>query len=527
MRRLLVSLLVCAGVGGSALLAAGAGDGDRGGAASYWVELDDAFGLVEGADVKVSGVRAGKIAEIDLDASTDAFLARVRIDITKQGFGELRSDVFCESRPQSLIGEYFLDCLPGDADERLKEGGTIPVKQTGTTIPIDLVNNVMRRPFRERFSIIFNELGGALAGRAEDLNETIRRANPALRETDRVLAQLAAERRTIRDLYDNAERILTRVAANRRDAGRFFSEARDTQRAYAAEAPNIRRQFQRLPTFLRELRPTLALLGDVADRQAPALRDLNANAGRLRLLLDTLGPYAEASRPAIRTLASAARAGRRAVRSGRPNIRQLKVAARPLPEAGTNLAITLEHLDDPKYAIEKDPRSPRGGAGYTGLEALLRYVFAQSQAVTLVDANGHLLKVSAFLDNLCAAYTDAKLAKEKARDRCVAGLGPARPGITSPDPTATARAERRSARKPPKGAWPLSGTIVPNSGPVTPGRPTAPAPAAPPASEPLQGIGQLLDRLLPGEPLRLPGARSAPDPSTRSAQSLLDFLLAP
>ena len=134
MRRLLVTLLVCAGVGGSALLAAGAGD-DSTGAASYWVELDDAFGLVEGADVKVSGVRAGKIAEIDLDASTDAYLARVRIDITKQGFGELRSDVFCESRPQSLIGEYFLDCLPGDADRRLKPGATIPVKQTGTTVP--------------------------------------------------------------------------------------------------------------------------------------------------------------------------------------------------------------------------------------------------------------------------------------------------------------------------------------------------------------------------------------------------------
>jgi virulence factor Mce-like protein len=526
-RRVLTALVVAIAVGVPAVLAAGAGEGEEG-TTSYWVELDDAFGLVTGADVKISGVRAGKIAKIDLDASTDDYRARVQMDITKQGFGDLRRDVFCESRPQSLIGEYFLDCLPGEDEQRLKPGSTIPVKQTGTTVPVDLVNNVMRRPYRERFSIIFNELGGALAGRGDDLNETIRRANPALRETDRVLAQLAAERRTIRDLYDDAEQILTRVAANRRDAGRFFSEARDTQRAYASQAPNIRRQFQRLPTFLRELRPTLRLLGEVAERQAPALRHLNDNAGRLTTLLDTLGPYAEASRPAVRTLASAAHVGRRAARSGRPNIRQLRAAARPLPEVGRNLAITLEHLDDPKFATEKDPRSPRGGAGYTGLEALLRYIFNQSQATNLVDANGHLLKVSAFLDNLCAAYTNAQLAKERMqeRERCVAALGPARPGITSPDPTATpqrqARRKTRSERAPQRRA--------PDRAPETraPDRqPAAPAPAKPAPASPLRELEQLLDGLLPGGSPKLPSLPTGPLRSPRSAESLLDFLLAP
>ena len=50
----------------------------------------------------------------------------------------------------------------------------------------------MRRPYRERLRIILDELGAGVAGRADDLNETIRRASPALRETDRVLDVLGA-----------------------------------------------------------------------------------------------------------------------------------------------------------------------------------------------------------------------------------------------------------------------------------------------------------------------------------------------
>src|SRR5919112_1882119 len=94
-----------------------------------------------------------------------------------------------------FIGEIFIDCRPGTNPQRLEPGSTIPVEQTETTVPVDLVNNIMRRPYRERFSILLSELGAGLAARGEDLNETIRRAVPALRETDKVLKLLADQRR--------------------------------------------------------------------------------------------------------------------------------------------------------------------------------------------------------------------------------------------------------------------------------------------------------------------------------------------
>jgi len=445
LRRILGLLVVAAAVVAIALLATGASDGD--GAKRYWVELDNAFGLVDGADVKIGGVRAGKVTELKLDKQD--MRALVGIEVTKTGFDDIRADVRCETRPQSLIGEYFIDCRPGTAARRLREGDTIPVEQTEATVPVDLVNDIMRRPYRERFSILLSEFGAGLAARGEDLNETIRRAVPALRQVDRLLAILRDQRRVIRDLYRDADRVMLRLADNRDDVGRFVEEARDTAAAAATEDAGIRAQWRTLPRFLAELKPTLARLQDTADAQIPALQNLNRAAPFMQRLFDTLGPYADASRPAFRTLGDAARTGRGAVSAARAPIAELRKGVDDLPEAAQNLAITLEHLDDPRFAVEKDSRAGRGpDGGYTGLEALLRYFFAQSQAINLFDANGFMLKASLFFDRDCVNYVDAKAVREqiaagrKDLDKCRAWLGPNQPGITSEDFTKTGTSQR-------------------------------------------------------------------------------------
>ena len=506
--------------------------GDDASGREYWVELDNAFGLIEGADVKVAGVRAGSIEAMELDR--EDFRARIKVSIEEDGFGSLRTDTECETRPQSLIGEYFVDCDPGKARTELEPGGTVPVEQTKSTVPVDLVNNILRRPYRERLSILLSEFGAGLAARGDDLDETIRRAVPALRETDRVLALLAEQRRTIRTLNEDADTVLKALADDRDEVVRFVREARDTAEITATRSTDLRRQFQRLPTFLAELQPTMRLLGQAADRQTPALAALDSESGRLKRLLDALGDFSLASRPAFRSLAAAAREGRPAVEQLRPQVRRLGRAAEPLSEASTNLAITLEDLDDPARAVEDDPRNPRGTGGYSGLEAILRYIYFQGQATNIFDGDGHMLKVSAFLDSSCAFYWDAARAKtDPDSDRCVAALGPRRPGINEPDPTATPQAATRGsdddgedrAAEPPAPAAPAPET------------PAAPAPSAPAPERSGGFLDDVLDGLIPEnllppalrEPLdalggRLGGRGAAPgDEATQ--RTLLDFLL--
>jgi virulence factor Mce-like protein len=430
MRRLAGILLICS-LGAFALLAGGASNGD--GPRSYKIELDNAFGLIKGGDLKVAGVRAGTIGEIELNRETNR--AIVGIDLTETGFGSLRSDVRCEVRPQSLIGEYFVDCLPGTNPDELPDGATIPVEQTASTVPPDLVNNVLRRPYRERLSLIINELGAGVAGNGENLNLAVKRAAPALRETDKVLATLAKQNTILRDLASDADRVIGDLADNKKDVSRWVDEARDTAVASAERQADIATGFRRLPGFLEELEPTMANLGKVAENQTPALRDLRASSGQLERLFDQLEPFASASTPAFKALGDAAASGRDAVRAARPTVAELGKFAKETPELGKNLAIVLEHLDDREWAVEADPRSP-GGKGYTGLEALLAYVYDQALSTNVYDSNVHFLKVSPFL-GACSPYADIQRIKSTPglEEECGARVGPHALGINFPDPT--------------------------------------------------------------------------------------------
>jgi phospholipid/cholesterol/gamma-HCH transport system substrate-binding protein len=439
-RRIVVIVVVlCAAVAAAAYArSSGATSSDN---PKYTVELDNAFGVVRGADLKVAGVRAGKIDDLRLDPKSHRAL--VDFEITQDGFGSLRKDVFCESRPQSLIGEYYIDCKPGKSDEKLKPGATIPVAQTASTIPLDLVNNILRKPYRERLAIVLDELGIGVAGRAQDINDVIRRASPALRETDAVLDKLSRQNETLKQLITDADTVVGDLAANRKDVGRFVVETKNAASASAERREDLAAGIRRLPTFLRELRPTMADLGAAADANTPALRNLDASAGQLATLLENVKPFSEATQDNLESLAEAARKGRPAVSAARPVVAELTKATAKAPELANNAAISLEHLDDRKYAAEKDPRSP-GGQGYTGLEAPLQWIFDQSQAINIFDENGYMLKVSLF-HSQCSDYQNLQSLKQKmASDpnfykECAAVLGPNQPGITTPDPTSTGR----------------------------------------------------------------------------------------
>jgi hypothetical protein len=296
----------------------------------------------------------------------------------------------------------------------------------------DLLADVMRKPYRQRLSIILGELGAGVAARGPELNAAIRRASPALRETDRVLAMLASQNATLTDLVTNADRVVGDLANNHRDVGRWVVKARDTARISAERRVELAAGFHKLPAFLEQLRPTMASLQDVARSQTPALRNLDASASQLQQLFARLKPFADASRPAFDVLGKASKTGDRAVRSAGPVIDQLAAFSGGTPELGRNLATILQHLDDRRWAVEKDPRSP-GGQGYTGLEALLTYVYDQALSTNAFDSNVHYLKV-AIDSSECSHYADTGRAKQL-EAKCAARLGPHALGIAFDDPS--------------------------------------------------------------------------------------------
>ena len=445
MRRFLLSAAIVLAAGAFLVLAGGAKNSSNA-AGTYKIDLDNAFGLVSGADFKIAGVPAGTIKSISLPngcvkGNTYDCYAQVTVQVTQNGFGPFRTDAFCQSRPQSLIGEYFIECQPGQNGKVIPAGGTIPVTHTQSTIPADLLQDVMQLPYRERFTLIVNELGAAVAGRSDDLEAALARAVPALTETDNLLNLLGNDSHTLQQLTANSDSVITALAQNKANVRRFITQANNAASDTATQQSNLEATFNKLPAFLGQLQPAMKKLGQAADANTPVLANLNNASGLLDRLFTDLPGFSKSSLPAIKSLGQASITGRQAAVAAGPTIADLNQFAKPTPELAQNLAIVLHDLDNRRRAVEPDSRSP-GGRGFTGLEALLQYVFNQTLAINGFGQFGHFLAVDAFADPMCSQYaTPQSVANnlaafgKTARD-CYSWLGPNQPGINETDPSA-------------------------------------------------------------------------------------------
>jgi ABC-type transporter Mla subunit MlaD len=413
---------------------------------SYRLVFDNAFGLSEGGDLRIAGVRAGVIERLELSRGYPTKAVAV-VEITEPGLSELREDARCEVRPQSLIGEYFVNCQPGDSGERLPDGGEVPVGQTESTIPFDLVANIQRLPVRERLRLILVELGAGLAGRPEDLAKVLRRAHPGLRETTEALRVLGRQTDTIERTITDADRVLVALANRRRDVTSFVREAGDTAAITASRREELATTFRVLPEFLAALRPNMARLGELSENQIPLLRDLQLAAADLDTFLTRLRPFSRNARPAVRALGRASGTGLNSLHATDEEVEVLRQAAGDAPAVAKPLRQLLQTLDDRRRAVENDARAKATDppapdkthvpasrqAGFTGMEAFWNYYYWQALATNAVDPIGHVLRISATLDlAACSNYQKTITAETK---KCNRWLGPYQPGVNAPDPT--------------------------------------------------------------------------------------------
>jgi phospholipid/cholesterol/gamma-HCH transport system substrate-binding protein len=268
----------------------------------------------------------------------------------------------------------------------------LPLARTSSPVDIDLINNIMRLPFRQRFAIILNEFGTALAGRGSDLNAVIHRANPALRQTDRVLKQLADENVTLKNLAEESDRSLAPLARERRHLAGFITHANEVGEATAAERANIERGIQKLPEFLRQLKPYLQSLGTLADDMTPTLVDLNQASPALARMAVALGPFSNSATKSLVSLGKATDVGGPVLKKAQPVVKDLKsFAANALPVS--------QDLDALTGSLDKTG----------GLEQFMNFIFFSMTSVNGFDEISHYLRAS-LLVNVCSTYVTASTA---------------------------------------------------------------------------------------------------------------------
>jgi phospholipid/cholesterol/gamma-HCH transport system substrate-binding protein len=519
MRRL--ALIICALAGGTGLLLAGSAASDDGGPYEVRAIFDNASFLVQGEEVRVAGAKVGEITEVDVTrpgetASSEGGgkavpgKAAVVMRIDDPGFQDFREDASCLIQPQSLLGEKFVGCevtqprAPGTEPppplEEVPDGQPgegqmlLPLENNGKAVDLDLVNNIMREPYADRFRLILNDLGAGLAARGDDLDAIVERANPALRETDRVLAILAEQNRVLANLARDSDTVLAPLARERRNVTGFIRGASETAQATAERSGDLEAGLERFPAYLRELRLTSIELRRFSDAGTPVVSDVGAAAPSLTRAQRALGPLAKAGIPALRTLGDAAEESEENIVASDPVIKDIRDLARSAKPGANQLNELLRSLSDTG-----------------GIEALMDFVFNTSAGVNGFDEYGTYLRTFALITNCtrviatpvlgCSAqFTGEDDASTASVAELLELLGGEEPGNEEPG-------KRRSREGSTGGAQSPSEQPQPAPQP-------APSEPQPPAEE-----GQQQNQLAP-EPEATSSRRSA-----RGGRALFRFLL--
>jgi phospholipid/cholesterol/gamma-HCH transport system substrate-binding protein len=272
------------------------------------VPFPEATQLAQEAEVRISGVRVGRVKTKEPNEQTGLTDTEIEIDAR---YAPLPKDTRAILRQKTLLGETYVELSPGARSSgRLEDGGRLPAGQVAETVELDEILRTFDPETRAQFSTWFDQAGRAARGNAEPLNDALGQLTPFAEETDDVLEvlrqQSGATRRFIRDtgvVFDS-------LTARR---GQLRELIRNSNRVWAAVAnrdQELADTFRVLPTFLREGRattrrltrfaantnPLITQLRPAARELSPTLVDLDALAPDLKGLFQDLGPLVRVSR---------------------------------------------------------------------------------------------------------------------------------------------------------------------------------------------------------------------------------------
>ncbi|WP_354701332.1 MlaD family protein [Paraconexibacter sp. AEG42_29] len=453
------------------------------------VIFDSAKGIIPGQLVKIAGARVGMIDDVVL---TPDFKARIQMKVDRR-FAPFRADARCEILPEGLISERFVQCEPGTPDAKALEpvgdqAATVPVENTSSPVAITDLFNIFQVPVRQRFSVIVATLGIGFAGRGEDLNEVLRRANPTLDLTRKALTILGSQRAALRDTVTAVDKFSADLAKRPQSVTRFLDDAAAVANTTAQHQDPLQDGIRRLPGFLDEMQTTFARLNEVADAGTPVLRDLRAATPGVSSLVDQLEPFSDAAKPALTSLSKTSKTGRATLTAAKPVVKLLRTFANKAGPTGQSLNALLVNLQE------------RGG-----VENLLSFVYHGAAAAARYDSVSHLVPAHIFLSK-CSVYSETPI------EGCSAKFG------------ATTTARKAAAKPKEKAATPSA----PQAAPTAPATPEATAPAAPqtPSDDAPKGTTIQVPGLPPITLPALPGLLgNGKDAGAGPVKDLLQYLL--
>ncbi len=257
------------------------------------VQFPEATQLAQEADVRISGVKVGRVKTKQPNETTGLTDTIIEIDAR---YAPIPKDTRAILRQKTLLGETYVELTPGTAagaQGMLRDGGQLPAGQVAETVELDEVLRTFDPETRRRFSVWLDQQGQAVQGQAQEINTSLALLTPFAEETDDVLRVLRVQGDATRRLVRDTGVVFEALTERKGQFRELISNSNRVWEAVASRDAELADTFRVFPTFLRESRITterttrFALEADpLVDQLRPAARELSP----ILIDLDRLAP---------------------------------------------------------------------------------------------------------------------------------------------------------------------------------------------------------------------------------------------
>ncbi len=237
----------------------------------YAAVFTDVFGLREGDDVRMAGVRVGRVQKIELEG------ARAKVDFVVQSNQNLYENTVASVVYQNIVGQRFLGLSlgQGGSSTKLTAGATIPVERTDPSFDVGQMIN----GFEPLFSLVNpDDLNNLTQGAIKSLQGDESSWAVLIDQTSKLTAAFAGRDAELGDLITNLNSMVGNLAQHNADLDHVITQTRGMVSTFDARRPelvssmgSIKRVINQLSTISNDVYPSL---NEMVQRQPGFARHL-------------------------------------------------------------------------------------------------------------------------------------------------------------------------------------------------------------------------------------------------------------
>ena len=221
--------------------------------------------LKQNSPVRIAGIEIGKVKAVKAIESGDG-AARVTIELKDKAL-PIHTDAQAHVRSRIFLeGNFFVDLQPGSPSApELKDGGTIPVRQTSAPVQFGQVLSALQNDTREDLKTFLREYSKGLEGKgAQGFNDSIKYWEEAYRNSSLANDATLGEDpdRDLQCVLRGQQKTFAALVADERSLKSLVTDFNTTAGAFARQDDALEASVPALRDTLNTAQPALASLNE-------------------------------------------------------------------------------------------------------------------------------------------------------------------------------------------------------------------------------------------------------------------------